>query len=290
MVRLLLIVHLNNRALPDQRADLFDKAINALLQVDYGRDESDNRELSADWTLYRDMAQQLAFRMHQQGADQGREIEEPALRAILRAEAEFPAAPRRFRPPCAATRQRPRRARRRLPLPASRLAGIPRRPLPERGHRARQPRGDALLSSPNDSRTPGGASRSCCLPATRRRTPPARRATSCAPWPQAAASALRSSRPPSWPPRRRSSGARAASRCAPTARSASSASWATPMRWRHRDRRCARVPATVWRSSAIRASTRSDSICRPTTRWVSFALPPIQGFVIGTRPSRTRRA
>jgi len=35
------------------------------------------------------MAQQLAFRMHQQGADQGREIEEPALRAILRAEPEF---------------------------------------------------------------------------------------------------------------------------------------------------------------------------------------------------------
>ncbi|WP_288130720.1 caspase family protein, partial [Accumulibacter sp.] len=58
MVRLLLIVHLNNRALPEQRADLFDKAINALLQVDYGYDESDRRELSADWTLYRDMAQQ----------------------------------------------------------------------------------------------------------------------------------------------------------------------------------------------------------------------------------------
>ncbi|MEF8755624.1 MAG: SUMF1/EgtB/PvdO family nonheme iron enzyme [Accumulibacter sp.] len=35
------------------------------------------------------MAQHLAFHMHQQGADQGREIEEPALRAILRGEAEF---------------------------------------------------------------------------------------------------------------------------------------------------------------------------------------------------------
>jgi formylglycine-generating enzyme required for sulfatase activity len=88
-VRLLLIVHLNNRTLPDQRADLFDKAINALLQVDYGHDETDKRELSLDWTLYRDMAQHLAFHMHQQGADQGREIEEPALRAILRGEAEF---------------------------------------------------------------------------------------------------------------------------------------------------------------------------------------------------------
>ncbi len=89
MVRLLLIVHLNNRALPDQRADLFDKAINALLQVDFGIDTTNNRDLSTDWTLYRDMAQQLAFSMHQQGADQGREIEEPALRAILRAEPEF---------------------------------------------------------------------------------------------------------------------------------------------------------------------------------------------------------
>ena len=89
MVRLLLIVHLNNRALPDQRADLFDKAINALLQVDFGIDTTNNRELSADWTLYRDMSQQLAFAMHQQGADQGREIEEPALRGILRAEPEF---------------------------------------------------------------------------------------------------------------------------------------------------------------------------------------------------------
>ncbi len=41
MVRLLLIVHVNNRTLPDERADLFDKAVNALLQVDYGREESD---------------------------------------------------------------------------------------------------------------------------------------------------------------------------------------------------------------------------------------------------------
>jgi formylglycine-generating enzyme required for sulfatase activity len=89
MVRLLLIVHVNNRRLPDERADLFDKAINALLQVDYGREEGDIRELSTDWKLYRDMAQHLAFQMHQQGRDQGREIEEPALKAALRQEADF---------------------------------------------------------------------------------------------------------------------------------------------------------------------------------------------------------
>jgi len=89
MVRLLLIVHVNNRTLPDERADLFDKAINALLQVDYGREESDIRELSTDWKLYRDMAQHLAVHMHSQGRDQGREIEESALKAVLRQEAEF---------------------------------------------------------------------------------------------------------------------------------------------------------------------------------------------------------
>ena len=89
MVRLLLIVHFNNRRVPDERADLFDKTINALLQVDYGREESDIRELSTDWKLYRDMAQQLAFHLHQQGRDQGREIEEPALKKALREEAEF---------------------------------------------------------------------------------------------------------------------------------------------------------------------------------------------------------
>jgi NACHT domain len=89
IVRLLLIVHVNNRTLPDERADLFDKAINALLQVDYGREESDIRELSTDWKLFRDMAQHLAFHMHQQGRDQGREIEEPVLKRTLRMESEF---------------------------------------------------------------------------------------------------------------------------------------------------------------------------------------------------------
>jgi formylglycine-generating enzyme required for sulfatase activity len=89
MVRLLLIVHFNNRALPDERAELFDKAINALLQVDYGRDESVIRELTRDWKLWRDMAQHLAFHMHQQGDDQGRDIDEPALKAALRQENDF---------------------------------------------------------------------------------------------------------------------------------------------------------------------------------------------------------
>ncbi len=89
MVRLLLIVHFNNRTLPDERADLFDKAVNALLQVDYAHEQSVATELSTDWKLFRDMAQHLALHMHQQGRDQGREIEEPALKKALSDDAEF---------------------------------------------------------------------------------------------------------------------------------------------------------------------------------------------------------
>ncbi|WP_169250604.1 SUMF1/EgtB/PvdO family nonheme iron enzyme [Candidatus Competibacter phosphatis] len=89
MVRLLLIVHFNNRRLPDERAELFDKAINALLQVDYSPDVSVSNHLAENWKRYRDMAQQLAFHLHQQGRDQGREIEEPALKAALRQDQAF---------------------------------------------------------------------------------------------------------------------------------------------------------------------------------------------------------
>jgi formylglycine-generating enzyme required for sulfatase activity len=89
MVRLLLIVHFNNRTLPDERAELFDKAINALLQVDYGPDEKVATELATDWKPFRDLAQLLAFHMHQQGPDQGREIEEPDLKKALAQDAEL---------------------------------------------------------------------------------------------------------------------------------------------------------------------------------------------------------
>ena len=89
MVRLLLIVHVSNRALPNERAALFDKAVNALLQVDYGREEADISELSTDWTVFREMAQHLASHLHRQGRDQGRDIDEQALKAVLRQEVDF---------------------------------------------------------------------------------------------------------------------------------------------------------------------------------------------------------
>ena len=84
MVRLLLIVHESETALPDQRADLFDKAIEALLQVDYGPDEEVIHQLSVQWQTLLDLAQHLAWHMHGQGPEQGREIDEAALTAVLR--------------------------------------------------------------------------------------------------------------------------------------------------------------------------------------------------------------
>lgn len=83
MVRLLIIVHYNQRTLPDQRAELFDKAVSSLLQVDYGPDEDNAQELSAHWETLLDLAQHLAWHMHSQGAEQGREIQEEELARIL---------------------------------------------------------------------------------------------------------------------------------------------------------------------------------------------------------------
>jgi hypothetical protein len=89
MVRLMLIVQMNNRELPDERADLFAKAVDALFQVEYGVEVDNKKEIARNWERYRDMAQHLAFHLHQQGKDQGREIEEPVLRQLLHKEPDF---------------------------------------------------------------------------------------------------------------------------------------------------------------------------------------------------------
>jgi formylglycine-generating enzyme required for sulfatase activity len=89
MVRLLLIVHFNQRRLPGDRAEVFERAVNALLQVDYGTDESAKTELSHGWQLDRDIAQHLAFHLHGRGPEQGREIDERSLRQLLCKEDDF---------------------------------------------------------------------------------------------------------------------------------------------------------------------------------------------------------
>ena len=85
MVRMFLIVHFNNRSLPEQRADLYEKAIEAMLSSDYTLDEDVSREIRnrIGVKLSREMLALLAFHMHQRGEEQGREIEEHALKEIL---------------------------------------------------------------------------------------------------------------------------------------------------------------------------------------------------------------
>jgi len=89
MVRMLIIVHFNERTLPDERSSLFKKVVDTLLQVDYGPDVESSKALATNWEKYREMAQYLAWQMHQQGESQGREIDEAALKKLLAADAEF---------------------------------------------------------------------------------------------------------------------------------------------------------------------------------------------------------
>ncbi len=93
MVRLLLIVHFNNRTLPDQRAGLYQMAADALLRPEYALDQAVSDEIEhrvgGSLAMNREILQHLAYHMHQQGAEQGREIEENTLRSILSAEPTY---------------------------------------------------------------------------------------------------------------------------------------------------------------------------------------------------------
>ena len=87
MVRLLLIVHYNQRRMPEQRAELFAKATAALIENDYAPDQdlSDVNQLGieGDSETYWSVVQHLAFHMHRKGTEQGREIDGEDLQAIL---------------------------------------------------------------------------------------------------------------------------------------------------------------------------------------------------------------
>jgi len=91
MVRMFLIVHFNNRNLPEQRADLYEKAIEAMLSSDYTLDEDVSRDIRNRIGVKssREMLALLAFRMHQRGEEQGREIEEDALKKYLNEEPSY---------------------------------------------------------------------------------------------------------------------------------------------------------------------------------------------------------
>jgi len=93
MVRMLLIVHFNNRMLPDQRADLYRQAIKAMLLPDYNLDQAVSSDIehrmAGSLAMNREMLQYLAYHMHAQGEKQGREIEEDVLRQILGGEPTY---------------------------------------------------------------------------------------------------------------------------------------------------------------------------------------------------------
>ena len=86
MVRMMLVVAANNRILPNQRADLYDKTVNAMLRPENILDEKVAEDISkrvgGSISIY-EMLQTLAFHMHQHGENQGKEIEEQTLREIL---------------------------------------------------------------------------------------------------------------------------------------------------------------------------------------------------------------
>ncbi|KXK14801.1 MAG: signal transduction protein [Chloroflexi bacterium OLB14] len=93
MIRMLLIVHYNDRKLPDQRADLYQKTVDVILRPDNAPDQRVTDEIEkrigGSLAMNREMLQHLAFHMHKQGDEQGREIEEDALREILEAESIY---------------------------------------------------------------------------------------------------------------------------------------------------------------------------------------------------------
>jgi formylglycine-generating enzyme required for sulfatase activity len=77
MTRLFIPVDYNNRVLPDQRAELFDKAVETLIWLDYLKEEEVSLKLEqyvGGLNFHRDMMQHLAFHMHSRGESQGREI------------------------------------------------------------------------------------------------------------------------------------------------------------------------------------------------------------------------
>ena len=93
LVRLLLIVHCNNEDVPKKRAELYMMATEAMLLPDYGPDEevmeAIGRTVGGSREAHRNLVQYLAFQMHSQGRELGREIDEYALRRFILTDEAF---------------------------------------------------------------------------------------------------------------------------------------------------------------------------------------------------------
>ena len=93
LVRVLMVVHYNNVRMPEQRAELYMKATDAIFLPDYGPDEGIADHIGnlvgGSAETHRDLTQHLGFAMHCRGENQGREISEKELRKILEAIPRF---------------------------------------------------------------------------------------------------------------------------------------------------------------------------------------------------------
>jgi formylglycine-generating enzyme required for sulfatase activity len=90
MVRMLLIVHYDNRRLPPDRAELYEKAVDALIKSEHVPNVEVAQELRpVDPEVHLAMAQSLAYHLHGQGQAQGREIEDGAVRRFFAAQEAF---------------------------------------------------------------------------------------------------------------------------------------------------------------------------------------------------------
>ncbi|MCB0157172.1 MAG: SUMF1/EgtB/PvdO family nonheme iron enzyme [Caldilineaceae bacterium] len=92
LVRMLLVVHLSERRMPQHRAELYQRATETMLWPEYLLDENVaervGRFVGKSHETHREMVQHLAFAMQSRGESQGRELSEDEVRAIL---AEQPA-------------------------------------------------------------------------------------------------------------------------------------------------------------------------------------------------------
>ncbi|RME02281.1 MAG: NACHT domain-containing protein, partial [Bacteroidetes bacterium] len=93
LVRMILIVHVRERRMPEQRAELYMKATDAMLYPDYNPDVETaadiGRQVGGSWEIHRDLVQHLAFHMHDRGDEQGREITEADLRRVLQSDTVY---------------------------------------------------------------------------------------------------------------------------------------------------------------------------------------------------------
>lgn len=84
MVRMLLVVHLSDRKLPQHRADLYKRFTDTIIHSDHAFDDSVAEALRKLDGNSPELLRALAFGMHQRGEQQGREIDADELRVLLK--------------------------------------------------------------------------------------------------------------------------------------------------------------------------------------------------------------